>query len=41
MKEMAAMLGVSVNSVQVIRHRVRKKLQFSESTSLEEVVKSI
>lgn len=40
-KEMAAMLGVSPNAIQVMRHRIRKKLNLSDSTSLEEVIKSI
>ncbi len=39
-KEMAAMLGVSPNAVQVMRHRIRKKLNFSENDSLEEVIRA-
>ncbi len=39
-KEMAAMLGVSPNTIQVIRHRIRKKLNLSDNTSLDEVIRS-
>ncbi|HRP90475.1 MAG TPA: tetratricopeptide repeat protein [Edaphocola sp.] len=37
-KEMAAMLGVSPNAIQVMRHRLRKKLQLQEAISLEELI---
>lgn len=40
-REMAAMLGVSPNAVQVMRHRIRKKLDLADGISLEEVVKQI
>ncbi len=39
-KEMAAMLGVSPNAVQVMRHRIRKKLNLSDTISLEEMIKN-
>jgi len=40
-KEMAGMLGVSANAIQVMRHRIRKKLNLPESISLEEMVKEM
>ncbi|WP_165939998.1 sigma factor-like helix-turn-helix DNA-binding protein [Dyadobacter psychrotolerans] len=40
-KEMSAMLGVSPNTVQVLRHRIRKKLQFSNNEVMEEVINQI
>jgi DNA-binding CsgD family transcriptional regulator len=40
-KEMAAMLGVSSNAIQVTRHRILKKLNLPANISLEEVIKSI
>lgn len=40
-KEMAGMLGVSPNAVQVVRHRIRKRLNLAESVSLEEVIRGI
>lgn len=40
-KEMASMLGVSPNTVQVLRHRIRKKLSFSNNEVLEEVINSL
>lgn len=39
-KEMAAMLGVSPNAIQVMRHRIRKKLNLPDNTSLDEVIRS-
>lgn len=39
-REMAAMLGVSPNAVQVMRHRIRKKLNLSDNVSLEEMIKN-
>lgn len=40
-KEMAAMLGVSPNAIQVMRHRIRKRLSLSDTVSLEEVIRGI
>ncbi len=40
-REMAAMLGVSPNTVQVLRHRMRKKLNFSDNMVMEDVITSI
>ena len=40
-KEMAAMLGVSPNTVQVLRHRMRKKLDFSDNAAMEHAIKRI
>lgn len=40
-KEMAAMLGISPNSVQVLRHRMRKRLNFSDHASMEDAIKQI
>ncbi|MCE6992150.1 hypothetical protein [Dyadobacter sp. CY323] len=40
-KEMASTLGISVQSVRVIRHRLRKKLNLPEEADLKEVVGSI
>lgn len=37
-KEMAAILGVSPNTVQVMRHRIRKKHHFADNEELEEVI---
>lgn len=37
-KEMAAMLGVSIDAVRVSKHRVLKKIQLPEDVSLEEAV---
>lgn len=39
-KEMAAMLGVSPNAIQVMRHRIRKKLNVSDNAILDEVIKT-
>ncbi|GAA4443282.1 hypothetical protein GCM10023091_31580 [Ravibacter arvi] len=39
-KEMAAMLGVSPNAIQVMRHRIRKKLELSDNAPLEEIMKN-
>lgn len=39
-KEMAAMLGVSPNTIQVIRHRIRKKLDLQDNSSLDDVIRS-
>ncbi len=39
-KEMAAMLGVSPNAIQVMRHRIRKKLDLPDNIALEEVIKN-
>jgi tetratricopeptide (TPR) repeat protein/DNA-binding CsgD family transcriptional regulator len=38
-REMATMLGVSTNAVQVMRHRIAKKLNLSDNTSLIELIK--
>lgn len=40
-REMATMLGVSPNAVQVMRHRIRKKLNLADAISLEEVIRDI
>lgn len=40
-KEMANTLGISVQSVRVIRHRVRKKLNLPEEADLNDVVQTI
>jgi len=40
-KEMAGMLGVSANAIQVMRHRIRKKLNLPENISLEEMIKEM
>ncbi|TLV02947.1 helix-turn-helix transcriptional regulator [Dyadobacter luticola] len=40
-KEMASTLGISVQSVRVIRHRIRKKLNLPEESNLNDVVGSI
>jgi tetratricopeptide (TPR) repeat protein len=40
-KEMAAMLGVSIDAVRVSKHRVLKKIQLPDDISLEEAVLSI
>ncbi len=40
-KEMAAMLGVSPNAVQVMRHRIRKKMNLPDQTSLENMIKNV
>ncbi|NIJ54154.1 tetratricopeptide repeat protein [Dyadobacter arcticus] len=40
-KEMASTLGISVQSVRVIRHRLRKKLNLPEEADLKDVVGSI
>lgn len=37
-REMAAMLGVSPNTVQVLRHRIRKKHHFADNEELEDVI---
>ncbi|MCE6991158.1 hypothetical protein [Dyadobacter sp. CY323] len=39
-KEMAAMLGVSPNAVQVMGHRIRKKLNLSEHAALEQLIRT-
>lgn len=40
-KEMAAMIGVSTNAVQVMSHRIRKKLTLSDHASLEELIRTV
>ncbi|MCF2497757.1 helix-turn-helix transcriptional regulator [Dyadobacter chenhuakuii] len=40
-KEMASTLGISVQSVRVIRHRIRKKLNLPEESDLRDVVTTI
>ncbi len=40
-KEMAAMQGVSPNTVQVLRHRIRKKLNFTSNDAIEEMLRQI
>ncbi|WP_143019678.1 tetratricopeptide repeat protein [Niabella drilacis] len=40
-KEMAAMLGVSPNAIQVMRHRIRKKLSLADHAALDEMIKNI
>jgi len=40
-KEMASTLGISVQSVRVIRHRIRKKLSLPEDADLKDVVSTI
>lgn len=40
-KEMAAMLGVSANTLHVTSHRIRKKLKLSDNNSLEELIRTI
>lgn len=40
-KEMAGMLGVSPNAVQVMRHRIRKKLDIPDNIYLEEIIKEM
>ncbi|WAC14211.1 tetratricopeptide repeat protein [Dyadobacter pollutisoli] len=40
-KEMASTLGISVQSVRVIRHRIRKKLNIPEEADLNTVVETI
>jgi tetratricopeptide (TPR) repeat protein len=40
-KEMASTLGISVQSVRVIRHRIRKKLNIAEEADLHDVVDTI
>ncbi|MCF2490652.1 hypothetical protein [Dyadobacter sp. CY347] len=40
-KEMASTLGISVQSVRVIRHRIRKKLNVPEESDLKDVVATI
>lgn len=40
-REMAAMLGVSPNAIQVMRHRIRKKLNLTDHTALDELIKNI
>lgn len=40
-KEMSAMLGVSPNSVHVMRHRMRKKLNLSEKAVIEDMIGKI
>ncbi|MCF0040953.1 tetratricopeptide repeat protein [Dyadobacter fanqingshengii] len=40
-KEMASTLGISVQSVRVIRHRIRKKLNLPEEADLKDVVSTI
>lgn len=39
-KEMAAMLGVSANAIQVMRHRIRKKLYLEDTNALDEMIKT-
>lgn len=39
-KEMAAMLGVSANAIQVMRHRIRKKLSLEDPNILDEMIKT-
>lgn len=39
-KEMAAMLGVSSNAIQVIRYRIRKKMGLSDNFTLEDIIKN-
>ncbi len=40
-KEMAAALGVSVNAIQVTRHRIRKKLGLEADVKLESLISSL
>lgn len=40
-REMSSMLGVSPNTVQVMRHRIRKKLDFANNEAMEEVINQI
>lgn len=40
-KEMAAMLGVSSNAIQVMRHRIRKKLSLEDTNALDEMIKTV
>lgn len=40
-KEMAAMLGVSLEAIRVCKHRLLKKIQLPEGLSIEELVRSI
>ncbi|MCE7064788.1 hypothetical protein [Dyadobacter sp. CY326] len=40
-KEMASTLGISVQSVRVIRHRIRKKLNLPEEADLKDVISTI
>lgn len=40
-KEMAVILGVSANAVQVMRHRIRKKLNLTDADSLDNLIQGI
>lgn len=40
-KEMSGILGVSPDSIRMMRHRLRKKLNLDEDGSLEEMINSI
>lgn len=40
-REMASILGVSPNSIQVLRHRIRKKFHFTDNEVLEEAIARI
>jgi tetratricopeptide (TPR) repeat protein len=40
-KEMAGMMGISPNSIHVIRHRVRKKMGFEDNDIMEQTISSI
>lgn len=40
-REMAAVLGVSPNTVQVMRHRIRKKLDFSDNEIMDQNIHAI
>jgi DNA-directed RNA polymerase specialized sigma24 family protein len=40
-KEMSRLLGISVESVHTLRHRIRKKMKLSRSINLEDFINSI
>lgn len=40
-KEMARLLGISVESVHTVRHRIRKKMQLPRSVNLEDYINSL
>ena len=40
-KEMSGILGVSPDSIRMMRHRLRRKLNLDEDGSLEEMINSI